>query len=140
MSLEGIRTVSSYQSIQPAAALTSVSNATAAATAVKTVSASDTVRKTTVYEGTEGSDYAKEEAAHKAPVSTAELQKTVDRLNVEMNKTECRYSLHEATNRVMISIVDKETKEVIKEFPVEEALDRISKALELAGLIVDEKL
>lgn len=139
MSLEGIRTVSSYQSTQSVAASAPTPSVTAAA-AVKTASVSDVVKKTAVYEGAEGSGYVKEEAVHKKPVSTAELQKTVDRLNVEMNKTECRYSLHEATNRVMISIVDKETKEVIKEFPVEEALDRISKALELAGLIVDEKL
>lgn len=139
MALDGIRAVSSYQSTQSAVASAPTPSVTAAA-AVKTASVSDTIKKKTVYEGAEGSSYAQEEAAPKKPVSTAELQKTVDRLNVEMNKTECRYSLHEATNRVMISIVDKDTKEVIKEFPVEEALDRISKALELAGLIVDEKL
>ena len=138
MSLEGIRAVSSYQSTQAVAASAPTPSVSAAA-AVKTASVSDTIKKKTVYEGEEGSSYAQEEASKK-PVSTADLQRTVDRLNNEMNKTECRYSLHEATNRVMISIVDKETKEVIKEFPVEEALDRISKALELAGLIVDEKL
>ena len=139
MSLEGIRAVSSYQSAQAVAASAPTPSVSAAA-AVKTASVSDTIKKKAVYEGAEGSSYAQEEAASKKPVSTADLQKTVDRLNNEMNKTECRYSLHEATNRVMISIVDKETKEIIKEFPVEEALDRISKALELAGLIVDEKL
>lgn len=140
MSLDGIRAVSSYQSTQAVAASAPTPSVSAAA-AVKTASVSDTVvKKKAVYEGAEGSSYAQEEAVPKKTVSTAELQRTVDRLNVEMNKTECRYSLHEATNRVMISIVDKETKEVIKEFPVEEALDRISKALELAGLIVDEKL
>jgi len=140
MSLDGIRAVSSYQSTQAVAASAPTPSVSAAA-AVKTASVSDTVvKKKTVYEGAEGNSYAQEETAPKKSVSTAELQKTVDRLNVEMNKTECRYSLHEATNRVMISIVDKDTKEVIKEFPVEEALDRISKALELAGLIVDEKL
>ena len=142
MSLDGIRAVSSYQSTQAVAASAPTPSVSAAA-AVKTASAvSDTaaVKKKAVYEGEEGSAYSQGEGAKKKPVSTAELQKTVDRLNIEMNKTECRYSLHEATNRVMISIVDKDTKEVIKEFPVEEALDRISKALELAGLIVDEKL
>lgn len=141
MSLDGIRAVSSYQSTQAVAASAPTPSVSAAA-AVKAASVSDTVavKKKAVYEGEEGSAYSQGEGTQKKPVSTADLQKTVDRLNVEMNKTECRYSLHEATNRVMISIVDKDTKEVIKEFPVEEALDRISKALELAGLIVDEKL
>lgn len=139
MSIEGIRTVSSYQGMQPAT-MPQAGASSADAAVVKTVSASDTIKKTTVYEGKEESNFAKGEAAVRKTVSTADLQKTVEKLNVEMSRTECRYSLHEKTNRVMISIVDKETKEVIKEFPVEEALDRISKALELAGLIVDEKL
>lgn len=136
MSIEGIRAVSSYLGTQAVA-----SSAVSAAAAVKTASVSDTIKKTTVNEGTAGKEFSQGDTSiPKKEISTEDLQKTVDKLNNEMNKTECRYSLHEATNRVMISIVDKNTKEIIKEFPVEEALDRISKALELAGLIVDEKL
>jgi len=36
-------------------------------------------------------------------------------------------------------MVDKRTKEVIKEFPAEQTLDLIAKAWELAGIMVDEK-
>ena len=39
----------------------------------------------------------------------------------------------------MIKIVDKKTKDVIKEIPAEKTLDLIAKAWELAGLMVDEK-
>jgi flagellar protein FlaG len=39
----------------------------------------------------------------------------------------------------MIKIVDKETKEVIKELPPEKTLDMIAKIWEVAGLLVDEK-
>ncbi len=39
----------------------------------------------------------------------------------------------------MIKIVDKDTKEVIKEFPPEETLDMIEKVWELAGIMVDER-
>ena len=137
MSIEGIRTVSSYGAVQQSASAASAT--TVAATAIKTASVADTVKKTTIHEGAEENSPKQNETAPKA-ASVAELQKTVERLNNEMSVTECRYRMHEGTNRVMISIVDKETKEVIKEFPVEEALDRISKALELAGLIVDKKL
>lgn len=38
-----------------------------------------------------------------------------------------------------IKIVDKETKEVIKEFPPEKTLDMIAKVWEMAGIMVDER-
>ena len=38
-----------------------------------------------------------------------------------------------------IKIVDKQTKEVLKEFPPEKTLDMIAKVWELAGILVDEK-
>ena len=47
--------------------------------------------------------------------------------------------MHEKTNRITIKIVDKETKEIIKEFPPEKTLDMIAKVWEVAGLMVDEK-
>jgi flagellar protein FlaG len=40
----------------------------------------------------------------------------------------------------MIKIVDKDTKEVIKEFPPEETLDMIAKVWELAGIMIDERM
>ena len=49
------------------------------------------------------------------------------------------FGIHEETNRITIKIVDKKTKEVIKEFPPEKTLDMIAKAWELAGIMVDEK-
>ena len=39
-----------------------------------------------------------------------------------------------------IKMVDKETKDVIKEFPAEETLELIAKAWELAGIMVDKRL
>jgi flagellar protein FlaG len=53
--------------------------------------------------------------------------------------SEAIFGIHEATNRVTIKLVDKETKEVIKELPPEKTLDMIAKVWELAGLLVDEK-
>ena len=56
---------------------------------------------------------------------------------VENITTPC---IHDATNRVMIKIVDKDTKEVLKEYPPEKTLDMIAKVWEVAGLLVDEKM
>lgn len=71
--------------------------------------------------------------------SNDKLKKAVEQLNKNMPHSEAVFGFHEKTNRVMIKIVDKNTKEVIKEFPPEETLDMIAKVWELAGLLVDEK-
>lgn len=69
----------------------------------------------------------------------AQIRKAVDDINKKMNNSEAIFGIHEATNRVTIKIVDKDTKKVIKEMPPEKTLDMIAKVWELAGLLVDEK-
>lgn len=67
------------------------------------------------------------------------IRKAVEQLNKNMPHSEAVFGIHEKTNRVTIKIVDKDTKEVIKEFPPEKTLDMIAKVWELAGILVDEK-
>ncbi len=71
--------------------------------------------------------------------SAEALKKAVEEINKNAKNSEAQFSVHEETNRLMIKIVDKDTKEVIKEFPPEKTLDMIAKAWELAGIAVDEK-
>lgn len=68
------------------------------------------------------------------------LRKAVDSINKQLVHTECQFGFHDATNRIMIKIIDKDSKEVLKEFPPEKTLEMIAKAWELAGILVDEKL
>ncbi|MCR5785751.1 MAG: flagellar protein FlaG [Eubacterium sp.] len=70
---------------------------------------------------------------------TEVLKKAVEDINKNAGNSEAQFAVHEETNRIMIKIVDKSTKEVIKEFPPEKTLDLIAKAWELAGLTVDER-
>lgn len=67
------------------------------------------------------------------------IKKAVEDMNKKMFNSEAQFGIHEGTNRVTIKIVDKETKEVIKELPPEKTLDMIAKAWEMAGLMVDER-
>jgi len=71
--------------------------------------------------------------------SNETLHKAVEKINKQMTNSEAIYGFHDKTNRVTIKIIDKETKEVIKELPPEKTLDLIAKAWELAGILVDEK-
>lgn len=70
-----------------------------------------------------------------------QLKKAIAEMNKKINNSneEAVFGVHEETNRVMIKIVDKDTKEVIKEFPPEKTLDMIAKVWEVAGILVDEK-
>ena len=71
--------------------------------------------------------------------SNEQIRKAVEQLNKNMSHSEAVFGIHEKTNRVTIKIVDKDTKEVIKEIPPEKTLDMIAKAWELAGILVDER-
>ncbi len=72
-------------------------------------------------------------------VSNAHLKSAVNEINRQMKNSEAIFGIHDETNRVTIKIVDKTTKEVIKEYPPEETLDMIAKVWEVAGILVDEK-
>ncbi len=71
-----------------------------------------------------------------------QLKKAIAEMNKKINNSneEAVFGVHEDTNRIMIKIMDKETKEVIKEYPPEKTLDMIAKIWEMAGILVDEKL
>lgn len=68
-----------------------------------------------------------------------QIKKAVEKMNRNMSHSEAVFGIHDGTNRVTIKIIDKETKEVIKELPPEKTLDMIAKVWEMAGLLVDEK-
>jgi len=66
------------------------------------------------------------------------IKKIIAQMNTLSNST-AEFEYHEKTHRTIIKIVDKETKQVIKEFPPEKMLDVLAKTWEMLGLMVDEK-
>ena len=74
-----------------------------------------------------------QQAAHE------QIRKAVEKLNKNLGNSEAVFGIHEDTNRVTIKIVDKTTKEVIRELPPEKTLDMIAKVWDLAGILIDEK-
>lgn len=71
--------------------------------------------------------------------NTEQIRKAVEKLNKNLSDSEAVFGIHEDTNRVTIKIVDKSTKEVLKELPPEKTLDMIAKVWELAGILIDER-
>lgn len=72
--------------------------------------------------------------------NNTQIKKAVDEINKKAHNSEAIFGIHDATNRVTIKIVDKDSREVLKEYPPEKTLDMIAKVWEVAGLLVDEKL
>lgn len=70
---------------------------------------------------------------------TAQIKRAVEDINKKANNSEAIFGIHEKTNRVTIKLIDKDTKEVIRELPPEKTLDMIAKVWEMAGLLVDER-
>ncbi|MBQ2900533.1 MAG: flagellar protein FlaG [Agathobacter sp.] len=77
--------------------------------------------------------------AGNAEAQRAQIKRAVEEINKKANNSEAVWGVHEGTNRVTIKLVDKQTKEVIKEFPPDKTLDMIARVWEMAGLMVDEK-
>ena len=75
----------------------------------------------------------------KEQANAEQIRKAVEQMNKKMEHAEAVFGIHEETKRVTIKIVDKDTKEIIKELPPEKTLDMIAKVWEMAGILVDEK-
>lgn len=99
------------------------------------------VDKTTqVVENAQGKGHGNAEQGAEQQATNEQIRKAVEQINKKMSaQSEAVFGIHEQTNRVTIKIVDKSTKEVIKELPPEKTLDMIAKVWEIAGLLVDEK-
>ena len=88
-----------------------------------------------------GKDGNRDDGQAKQTISeNSQIRKAVDEINKKAHNSEAVFGIHEATNRVTIKIVDKDTKKVLKEYPPEKTLDMIAKVWEMAGLLVDQKL
>lgn len=70
---------------------------------------------------------------------------SLDKALQEMNKSlillneRLEFNIHEASNRIVVRVVDKETDEVVKEIPPEKFLDMAVKLRELVGVLVDQR-
>lgn len=111
------------------------SSSTDSASAVEYVDKTTSVVENSKEKGqTNGGDQGKEQEAYNERV-----RKAVESLNKKLSNSEAVFGIHEDTNRVTIKIVDKNTKEVIKELPPEKTLDMIARVWEMAGILVDER-
>lgn len=95
---------------------------------------------TAVVENAQGKTQYSDQQSGDQQAVNEQIKKAVEQMNKKMAvNSEAVFGIHEGTNRVTIKIVDKSTRETIKELPPEKTLDMIAKVWELAGILVDEK-
>ncbi len=80
-----------------------------------------------------------QEKKNQQPVNNDNIRSALDELSKKQANYATQFGIHEKTNRLTVKIIDKKTKEVVKELPPEKTLDMIAKVWEYAGLIVDDK-
>ncbi len=146
MGIESVKSVSSYSeqgSSSSAATSTSTVSATSeASTSTESVTSAVPVVEATASASAEnGSNEQNATGRENGQASNQQIRQAVDKINrsAVQDQREAVFGIHEDTNRVTIKIVDKDTKEVIREYPPEKTLDMIARVWEMAGLFVDEK-
>ncbi len=65
----------------------------------------------------------------------------IERANKAITGATCsfEYSIHESTKQIMVKVINRDTKEIIREIPPEKILDMVAKMWEMAGILVDER-
>jgi len=73
-------------------------------------------------------------------VTDAMLNIAIDQANQTVQPPfKLSYKVHEATNKIIIKVLDSSTDEVLREIPPESRLNSLAKIMEFAGLIYDKK-
>ncbi len=154
--MAGIETIGTLTSFQATAgnAIKQVRNVQSAeagmdAKAEEVVAATETAPVKEASESAEeksASDYSEQQSQQNLQAqqqtqqaTNEQIKKAVEQFNKHFGNSEAVFGIHDDTNRVTIKIVDKQTKEVIKELPPEKTLDMIARVWEIAGILVDEK-
>lgn len=70
------------------------------------------------------------------------VQEAVDTMNeiLEANNNTSKFMYHEGLERYYVSVVDRNTEEIVKEIPPKRLLDAFYEMQKMVGMIVDEKI
>lgn len=70
------------------------------------------------------------------------LKEAVDMMNeiLEANNNASKFTYHEGLDRYYVSVINRETEEVVKEIPPKKLLDAFYELQKMVGMIVDEKI
>lgn len=74
--------------------------------------------------------------------TTAKLKEAVSKMNemLQVTNSSSKFLYHEGLNRYYVTVVDRETEEIVKEIPPRKLLDAYYEMQKMLGMVVDEKI
>lgn len=84
----------------------------------------------------------KEKQGVNVSVGEEQLIRTIEQAvkSLQGPQTTLEISIHEKTHDIMVKVLNKDTGELIREVPREKTLDLVAKMMEIAGILVDERI
>lgn len=78
----------------------------------------------------------------KVSIGQEQLIKAIDKAVKALQgpNTTLDISIHEKTHELMVKVLNKDTGELIREVPPEKTLDLVAKMMEIAGILIDERV
>lgn len=78
----------------------------------------------------------------KVSVAEEQLIRNIERAVKALQgpQTTLEVSIHEKTHDIMVKVLNRDTGELIREIPPEKTLDLVAKMMEIAGILVDERI
>lgn len=72
----------------------------------------------------------------------AKVQEAVNTMNemLDVNNSTSKFMFHEGLERYYVTVVNRDTEEVVKEIPPKKILDAFYEMQKMLGMIVDEKI
>jgi len=82
-----------------------------------------------------------EETKEKSEFQSSQVDKVLENFNniVKIFDVRLEFSIHEETDRIMVTVKNIETNEVVREIPPKKVLDLAAKIMEMVGILIDEK-
>lgn len=70
------------------------------------------------------------------------VQEAVSKLNemLDVNNSTSKFMYHDGLERYYVTVVDRQTEEIVKEIPPRKLLDAFYEMQKMLGMIVDEKI
>lgn len=86
-------------------------------------------------------NHTKQHLGYRPTVQEKLIMESIETANKKIlgPEKEFEFAIHKETKQIMVKILDKTTKEVIREIPPEKVLDAVAHMWELAGLFMDER-
>lgn len=76
------------------------------------------------------------------PIGDEQLIRLIEKATKALQgpSTTLEVSVHEKTRQIMVKVLNKDNGELIREIPPEKTLDLVANMMEIAGILIDEKV